>query len=293
MQVPIHFGKPLGDRPGPALPDVLASGGVAQVVTHLAEREGESYLERTRRWLGGANMHLHSLRLAEHDVVDYAVRHVRRTFDERYPRYADKLVQWVTNLRSQRFERVVEVVLTFQWNDEAPHPPWTQEDEAKPPRAPTHHELGRLLDAKRRVRKLPDLASLDPLVIRAPKDLLLIERRRPCADGFETQDFRVTFRDANLSPELEIKPLVRDLLERVDGQSTVPQVIARLAADTGQPAQELDERCRRAVLVMFERGLIELDDPDTSSPRPPAPDPLAISEEPEAPPPHFDDPPSA
>ena len=27
MQVPIHFGEPLGDWPGPALPDVLAVDG--------------------------------------------------------------------------------------------------------------------------------------------------------------------------------------------------------------------------------------------------------------------------
>ena len=51
-----------------SLPDHLASDGVAQIVTHVAEREGENYLERIRRWLVGANMNMHALRVGE-DVI--------------------------------------------------------------------------------------------------------------------------------------------------------------------------------------------------------------------------------
>lgn len=243
-----------------SLPDHLAQDGVAQVVTHVAEREGESYLERVRRWLVGANINMHALRVGEEDVVDYAVAHTRRVFGEQYDRYAGKLLEWVTNLRSQRFQRVVGVVLTFQWNDEAPHPPWTQEDEAKPPTRDMSGEIARLVSAKRRVRRIPSLQALDRMRVGVPDDILLLERRRPTGSGFETKDFRVVFRSALMSPELDIKPLVRDLLERVDNRSTVPQVIARLARDTGQSVAELDDRCRRAFLIMLERGLVTLDE---------------------------------
>ena len=243
-----------------ALPDFLASDGTAQIVTHVAERDGESYLERIRRWLGGANLHLHSLRLAESDPLDYAVSNVKPSFGEDYPRYAQRLAEWVQNLRSQRFQRIVSVVLTLQWNEEAPLPPWTQEDEAKAPLKDVSAELARLLAARRRVRKLPTLQALDRMRVVIPDDLLLIERRRSMGAGFETKDFRVLFREAQLSPELDVKPLVRDLLERCDNRATVPQVIARLAADTGQEPAMLDERCRRAFLVMHERGLVRLED---------------------------------
>lgn len=243
-----------------SLPDHLAPDGVAHIVTHVAEREGESYLERIRRWLVGANMNMHSLRVGEEDVVDYAVSHVRRTFGETWERYNPRLTEWVTNLRSQRFHRVLGIVLTFQWNDDAPHPPWTQEDESKPPLRSVAGELSRLLSAKRRVRRTPSLQSLDRMRVGVPDDLLLVERRRPTGTGFETKDFRIVFRAASLSPELDVKPLVRDLLERVDNRATVPQVIARLARDTGQPVADIDERCRRAFLVMLERGLVTLDE---------------------------------
>lgn len=243
-----------------SIPDHLSSDGVAQIVTHVAEREGESYLERIRRWLVGANMNMHALRLGEEDVVDYAVGHTRRVFGEQYDRYSDKLVEWITNLRSQRFQRVIGVVLTFHWNDEAPHPPWTQEDEAKPPLRDMSPEISRLVSSKKRVRRIPSLATLDRMRVSVPDDLLLVERRRPTGSGFETKDFRVMFRSAHMSPELDIKPLVRDLLERVDNRSTVPQVIARLARDTGQSVSEVDDRCRRAFLVMLERGLVTLDE---------------------------------
>ncbi len=244
-----------------SLPDFLAPGGLAQVVTHVAEREGESYLERVRRWLVGANMNMHALRLGEDDVVEYAMAQTRRAFGERWDRYGKQLVDWVTNLRAQRFHRVVGVVLSFEWNDDAPHPPWTQEDEVKhPPRHSVAPELARLFAAKKRVRRLPSLAALDRMRVGVPDDLLLVERRRPGGGRFEVKDIRVTFRGATVSPELEVKPLVRDLLERVDNRSTVPQLIARLARDTGQAAADLEDRCRRALVVMFERGLVTLDE---------------------------------
>lgn len=244
-----------------SLPDFLSSDGVAHVVTHVAEREGEPYLERVRRWLGGANFHLHSLRLGEDDIVDYAIAQTKRVFGERYARYAGRLTEWATNLRAQRFRRVVGVVLSFQWNAESPSPPWTQEDEVQtPPRGNIASELARLLAAKRRVREMRDLAALDAYRVGVPDDLQLTELRRPTGRGFQTQGYRVTLRHAAFSPELEIKPLVRDLLERIDNRSTVPQVIERLAADLGKSPADIGERCRRALLVMFERGLVTFDE---------------------------------
>ena len=242
------------------LPDHLSTEGTAHVVTRIAERDGEPYLDRIRRWLGGANMNLHSLRIEEQSILEFAIQHTKQVFGERYERYSRELMDWVTNMRAQRFRRVISVVLSVQWNEDGPHSPWTQEDECKAPTGDFALELARLLHAKRRVRSLPSLEALSGMRLGIPDDLLLIERRHPTGEGFDTKDFRVEFKHARMSTELDVKPLVRDLLERVDNRATVPEVIQRLAEDTGQDVAAIDERCRKALLVMFERGLVTLDE---------------------------------
>lgn len=250
-----------------SLPDHLEQGGMAHVVTHIAEREGERYLDRLRRWLGGANMHLHATRIGEEDILDYAISQTKRAFGESYPRYSERVMQWVTNMRSQRFKRVLGVVLSFAWNEEAPLPPWTQEDEAKPPHEPFAHELSRLFSAKQRARTM-EPEALEACRVGVPDDLLLQERRRPTGEGFVTKDYRVLLKKTLLSPELDVKPLVRDLLERVDNRTTVPELIARVAAETDQELSAIEDRCRRALLVMFERGLVTLDAAGEAAPEP-------------------------
>lgn len=168
-------------------------------MTHVAEREGERYLDRVRRWLGGANMHIHALRLGEEDVVDYAIAHTKRSFGERFDRFAPQVIEWITNLRAQRFRRMIGTVLTFVWNEESPLPPWTQEDEAKPPRRPIAPELERLLNAKHRARKL-DPRDLDAVRVMVPDDVVLTERFRPAGGAFEPYEFRVNLRGSAISP---------------------------------------------------------------------------------------------
>ncbi len=250
-----------------AIPDYLQAGGLAQVVTHLGEREGESYLERVRRWLSGANMNLHALRMGEQSVEEYAVSQARPPFGDDYARYATALKTWIDNLKAQRFTRLVSLVISFEWNEEGTNPPWSREDEAKAPRRAIGQELARVLQAKKRSRQPNALRALDRCRVGVPDDLLLVERRRPTGTGFETKDFRVTWKDPVLAPELEIKPLVRDLLERVDNRATVPEIIARYARDTKISVEEVDERCRRAFLAMLERGLVTLDEVESAAPR--------------------------
>lgn len=250
-----------------SIPDYLQAGGIAQVVTHLGEREGEGYLDRIRRWLSGANMNLHALKTGEQSIDEYAVGQVEPAFGDEYSKYAATLKSWVDNLKAQRFTRILNLVITFEWNDEGTSPPWSREDEAKPPRRAIGQELARVLQAKKRSRQPNALRALDRCRVGVPDDLLLVERRRPTGTGFETKDFRITWKDPVLTPELEIKPLVRDLLERVDNRATVPEIIARYARDTKASVEEVDERCRRAFLAMLERGLVTLDEVEQAAPR--------------------------
>jgi SAM-dependent methyltransferase len=243
-----------------ALPDHLAATGMAQIVTQLGERDGESYLERTRRWLSGANMNIHALKVAEAKIDEYAIREVRATFGDDYAAFASTLKSWLDNLKAQRFTRVLTLVLTFEWNEDGSNAPWTREDESKPPRRAIGPELAHVFQAKRRARAPNATRVLDRCRASVPDDLILIERRRPTGYGFETKDFRVTWKDPVLAPELEVKPLIRDLLERIDNRTTVPEIIARYARDMKVAVEEVDERCRRAFLAMLERGLVTLDE---------------------------------
>ena len=251
-----------------AIPDYLQAGGVAQVVTHLGEREGEGYLDRVRRWLSGANMNLHSLKMGEQSIDEYATAQVRPSFGgEDYAHYATSMKAWFDNLKTQRFARIMSLVLTFEWNEEGTNPPWSREDEAKAPRKAIGQELARVLQAKRRSRQPNALRALDRCRVGVPDDLLLVERRRPTGTGFETEGLPDHVEGPRPHAELEVKPLVRDLLERVDNRSTVPEIIARYARDTKTSVEEVDERCRRAFLAMLERGLVTLDEVEAAPPR--------------------------
>jgi len=241
------------------LPDHLSSGGYAQVITHIGEREGEPYADRVRRWLGGANMNIHALKFEERNVDEYAVDRVSEPFSSDFTAYAGNLKRWIDNLRAQRFKRIVSVVFTFEWNDTRASAPWTTEDEVKPPRRAIGDDILQVFQARALTRRRNALAELDNFVAGVPDDIVLSERRRPTGTGFQTKGFRVTWRDPALSPELEIKPLVRELLELVDNRRRVPQIIEAYAKRQGLPIHAIDKKARQAFLAMLERGLITLD----------------------------------
>jgi hypothetical protein len=241
------------------IPDYLSSGGYAQVATVVGEREGEPYLERIRRWLGGANMNMHSLKLEDLTVNEFAVEQVDEPFQGEFAVYAANLKRWIDNLRTQRFRRIVKVIITFEWNDDRAMPPWSQEDNIKPPRRSIGDDILQLFKARQRTRRTNAVNELDSCIAGVPDDLILSHRRTPSGAGFVTKDFRITWRDPALSPELEIKPLVCELLELVDNRRTVSEIIATYAQTRNIPPGSIQKKARQAFLAMFERGLITLD----------------------------------
>lgn len=241
------------------IPDYLSSGGYAQVSTYVGEREGEPYLERIRRWLSGANMNMHALKFEDMTLNEFAVEQVAQPFQGEFAVYAASLKRWIDNLRTQRFKRIVKVILTFEWNDDRAMPPWTQEDDVKPPRRSIGDDILQLFKSRQRTRRAGAVEELDHCIAGVPDDLILSVRRSPSGTGFITKDFRVTWRDPALSPELEIKPLVCDLLELVDNRRSVPEIIAAYAQSHNLPAASVEKKARQAFLAMFERGLVTLD----------------------------------
>lgn len=247
-----------------SIPDYLASGGYAQIVANIGERHGEAYLDRIRRWLAGANMNIHALKLTEHPLDDFAVNQIPRSFESNFSSYSIELKRWIDNLRSQRFKRIIQTILTFEWNDDRAMPPWSQEDESKPPRRAIGEDIVQLFQARQRTRRHSAAKDLDHCMVGVPDDLILNKRHSPSGRGFVVKDYRVTWRDPALSPELEIKPLVCELLELVDNRRSVPQIIAKYAQNRGLPVDSIDKKARQAFLAMFERGLVTLDQTSVS-----------------------------
>lgn len=63
-----------------------------------------------------------------------------------------------------------------------------------------------------------------------------------------------------------MRQLIRDVLRQVDNRSTVPEIVARLAAARGLAASDINDRCRQALLTMFARGLVTFDMADLPAP---------------------------
>ena len=109
-----HSGEEIQRRIVAGLPDHLAPGGTAQIVTELGEHDSEPIVNRLREWLDGAPMDIHVLRLNEYTATKYAIGHAK---GDEYPEFLDSVQAWAGNLRAQGYARVVSVIVSFQWSD--------------------------------------------------------------------------------------------------------------------------------------------------------------------------------
>jgi methylase of polypeptide subunit release factors len=127
------------------LPGHLAADGTAQIVTELGERDGEPLEPRLRDWLGGAPMAIHLLRLGAHSAQAYALGHAGGEDQDAILASAGR---WAANLKRQGYQRVVSVLLAFQWSQA----PWFREDRAQPPRGDAGAEVEAAFQAERLAR---------------------------------------------------------------------------------------------------------------------------------------------
>jgi SAM-dependent methyltransferase len=93
------------------LPEHLAPGGMAQIVTEVGECDGAPLVDRVRQWLGNAPMDIHVLRLRIHPVAAYALGHAE---GDTPGAFLQSVGAWADNLRTQGFTRVVSVLLAFR-----------------------------------------------------------------------------------------------------------------------------------------------------------------------------------
>ncbi|HEV3331132.1 MAG TPA: methyltransferase [Bryobacteraceae bacterium] len=202
------------------LPQHLAPGGIAQIVTELGERNGEPLVHRLREWLRGAPMDIHILRLGEHTAAKYAIGHAKGSG---YQVFLDSVHEWAGNLRAQGYVRVVSVVISFQWSDATFGPPWERVDESPPPRRAAGPEIEAAFRAERLVRQVDLQQLLKQSCVCRAGTIALLDAQMLGSDIHAKP--KATLLGQALTMEHQLDPVEREILYRTDGRIPVPELI--------------------------------------------------------------------
>ncbi len=220
-------GEDIQKRIVAGLPDHLAAGGIAQIVTELGERDREPLADRLREWLNGAPMDIHILRLAEHTAMKYAAGHAK---GDDFQSVLDSIQQWAGNLREQGYVRVVSLVISLQWSSGVP---WERVEESPPPRRAAGGEIEAAFLAERMVRHVDcDRVLKESRMCRAGPIALLDAR----VLGADLQaKTKATLMGQSLTIEHWLNPLEREVLERMGGGIAVAKLVG-MFRDVDAPA---------------------------------------------------------
>jgi SAM-dependent methyltransferase len=226
------------------LPLHLSRGGIAQIVTELGERDGEPLESRVREWLVGAPMDIHILRLRIHSADVYAIRHAGL---EGHDSYLDSVGRWAANLRAQRFDRVVSVLIAFQWSEA----PWSRVDEAHAPSRDAGAEVAGIFAAERLSRDATLRVRLRAVRVARTGPVALVESR-----GLGTgvaphvQAHRL---GTAMAVEHALDPLEQEMLVLMDESVATAEFLAAGAQGAVPESAVLD-----ALVSLVRKGLVRL-----------------------------------
>lgn len=207
------------------LPQHLAAGGIAQIVTEFGEREGEPLDKRLREWLVSAPMDIYILRLREHSATRYAIGHAgNANANDTFETFLDSVRDWAGNLRAQGYTRIVSVLLAFQWSDPTLGSPWTRSEESKPPLKAAGTEVETAFYAERLVRKADFRELLERSRVRRAGPVGLIETRALGSDLPAQVQAKLLGRA--LSPLQWLTPVERSTLVLIEKPLTIQELLA-------------------------------------------------------------------
>jgi hypothetical protein len=202
------------------LPDHLAPGGMAQLVTELGERDGEPITDRLRKWLAGAPMDIYVLRVATHTAAQYAIGHAK---GDDYGTFLESVRAWASNLRAQGYVRVVSVLVSFQWSSPAVGPPWERMYESRPPQRSAGGEIEAAFIAERLARD-PELRQhLEGKWLHRADPIALFDAS--VLGGSIPPKSKATRLGQALSIEHELELVERHVLARMEGRVTVSDLL--------------------------------------------------------------------
>lgn len=204
------------------LPQFLAPGGMAQMVTELGERGDEPLADRLREWLGGAPMDIHILRLSEHSPSNYAIGHADG--DESYETLLNSVHDWASNLKRQGYTRVVSVLLAFQWSDSALGLPWTRSETPQSLHATAGSEVEAAFLAERAWRKSNLHGLLETERISRAGPIALLEAR-VLGHKAHTTTFQAQLLGKALPVLQKLDSVEREILLLIENPLTISELL--------------------------------------------------------------------
>jgi SAM-dependent methyltransferase len=240
-------GEAIQERIVRGLPQHLAPGGIAQIVTELGEREGEPIVTRVRQWLDGAPMDIHILRLRAYSAGYYAIGHA--SSEGGYGDYLESVGAWARNLREHGYARVIAVLIAFQWSDPAAGAPWDRVDESQPPRREAGPEVEAVFSLERTMRLNRDGALERRRVSRAGP-IALTESR--VLGGQIPAAVRATPLGKALTVEYSLDPAEREILIGLEKPLAVAELVALLGCniDKSKVLTAIDSLQRRGLVIV-------------------------------------------
>jgi hypothetical protein len=242
-------GEDIQKRIVAGLPDHLAPGGSAHMVTELGERDNEPLANRLRQWLAGAPMDIHILRLRESSATKYAIGHAK---GDDYDVFLDSVQSWASNLRAQGYQRVVVVLISFQWSDPSSGPPWVRVDETQAPQRPAGAEIEAAFAAERLSRR-PDLhETLKRSWLRRAGPIALLDAQ--LLGGEMKSHAKATLLGQALPVEHQLDPVERELLNLLEKRTAVSDLITRSSR-----LHIVEDRVLTAITSLQRRRLVCID----------------------------------
>jgi len=215
-----HSGEDIQSRIVAGIPDHLAPGGIAQIVTEIGERNGESIVDRVRLWLGNAPMDIHLIRLRIFPAAVYSIGHAQ---GETPSAFLESVGAWADNLREQGFTNIIAVLIALQWSDPSCGDPWNRVDEAYPPVRDAGVEIEAAFAAEHFIRN-PDLQKIIEKGKLVRTGALLLHEDRIL--GSNTQSKCSVILSGNSMPmEYQLDSIERDLLDTMDTPVDMPLLL--------------------------------------------------------------------
>jgi hypothetical protein len=216
-------GEEIQKRIVEGLPRHLAPGGMAQMITELGERKGESTVQRLREWLGDAPIDIHVLCLCYHTIHAYAIGHANGlSYDE----FFNSVHLWLANLRAQGYQRIISMIVSFQWSDPVGSKPWERVEDSAPPVQYAGEEIEAAFLAERLSRRMDLNEKLMSSWVCLAGPLALLDAR--VLGSNISSAVKATPLGRALTMEYLLDPIQREILLRSRDRLSVSQLLTIL-----------------------------------------------------------------